>query len=255
MKRAPLLAAIAFLVFVAASPVDVNDFAKGETLDYDLTWLSVIGGGMRLTIVGEGDQLRITSVAASDPTFAKIYKVRDEIESRVLRDSFSTVEYRKVLDENGKKREDTTTIDATRQIGTRIRKGKAPATFHIVPPPPYLDPLSVVYRLRTVDLAPGKAYTYTVYADGNVYEMTVTVRPDRETLNTPFGTFKAVSVEPRMKGRGGLFRDDNSRLLIWYTDDARHLPLRIRSELKFGSITATLRVVSSGVKSIEPDSK
>jgi len=85
--------------------------------------------------------------------------------------------------------------------------------------------------------------------------MTVTVRPDRETLNTPFGTFKAVSVEPRMKGRGGLFRDDNSRLLIWYTDDARHLPLRIRSELKFGSITATLRVVSSGVKSIEPDSK
>lgn len=255
MKRASLLAGLSLLVALSAMPADINELAKGETLDFDLTWLHVVGGGIRMTVSGTGDRLHITSVAATDHSFRKIYSVRDQIETTLLHDSFTTVEYRKLLNENGKVKEEETTIDPVKQIGTRVKKGKSTKTFRILPAPPYLDPLSVVYRLRTEDLTPGKVFNYTVYADGNVYQMTVKVRRDRERLKTPYGTFTAVSVEPKMKGSGGLFRDDDSRLIIWYSDDARRLPLRIQSELKFGSITATLRSVTAGVTSIEPDVK
>jgi hypothetical protein len=42
------------------------------------------------------------------------------------------------------------------------------------------------------------------------------------------------------------------RLFIWYSDDERHLPVRIRTEVKFGSVTATLKAVTSGVTSTDP---
>jgi hypothetical protein len=241
MIRSLLGAALVLLLTTAAT---TDDFAKGETLDYELTWLSVSGGSMRMTVTGEGaDSLRITSVAESNPSFAAVYQVRDEISSLVRRDSFTTVEYSKQLVENGKQKDDSTTIDTAQRVGTRRRQGREPKVFRINPAPPYVDPLSVVYRLRMLDLTPGKVHAFTIYADGNVYSMTAKVT-GRLRIKTEAGTFNTVSVEPMMNGRGGLFRDDDSKLVIWYSDDARHLPVRIRSELKFGSITAALRRVS-----------
>jgi hypothetical protein len=254
-RRVAVIALMAVLTATVGAPADLDDYVKGETLDYNLTWLHVVGGSMRLSIGPSGiDRLHITSLATTDPTFAKIYKVHDQIESFVLRDSFCTISYEKTLNENGKIKEDDTAIDPVTRNAQRIR-GKDKRAFHINPPPPYLDPLSVVYRLRMLDLTPGKVHTFTVYADGNVYSMTAAVRRDRETLQTPAGKFTCVSVEPKMKGRGGLFRDDNSRLIFWYTDDARHIPVKIQSELKFGSITATLRSARSGVTSTGSNTK
>jgi hypothetical protein len=42
------------------------------------------------------------------------------------------------------------------------------------------------------------------------------------------------------------------RLFIWYSDDERRLPLRIRTEVKFGSVTATLNKVTSGAAESDP---
>jgi Protein of unknown function (DUF3108) len=55
-----------------------------------------------------------------------------------------------------------------------------------------------------------------------------------------------------MESGAGVFRDEQKRLQIWYTDDARHIPVRIRSDVKIGSITVSLRAIKSGVTDIEP---
>ena len=49
---------------------------------------------------------------------------------------------------------------------------------------------------------------------------------------------------------GGVQREE--RLFIWYSDDERQLPVRIRTEVKFGSVTATLEGVTAGVTSTDP---
>jgi len=222
----------------------VASFLGGETLDYEVKWLRITGGTARMTIAAQGDdRIRITSVAKSSPSFSRIFKVRDEIETVVTKDDFSTVSYVKKLDEDGDKHEEVTKIDtgvATFKKKTRTRQ------IHV--PSPVYDPISLIYHLRTLDLGVGKKHDFTVIADGRVYLVHASVIR-RETITTPAGTFKTVVVEPQMVA-GGIAREE--RLWIWYSDDERHLPVRIRSEVNFGAVTASLRSVIPGVTSIDP---
>jgi hypothetical protein len=221
-------------------------YAAGETLDYDLAWSRISGGSARMTISPiDADRLRITSVGKSGTFFSRFFKVRDEIESIVDRDGFSTLQYHKVLDERGKHKDELTIIDERNHVA--LRKGKA-----IPVPSPVFDPLSLMYYVRSLDLTVGKVHVFTIIADGKVYSVSAKVN-GRETITTPAGTFNTVVVEPAMESQSGVFKDEQKRLLIWYSDDARHLPVRIRSELKIGSITVSLRGVKTGVENMEPD--
>jgi hypothetical protein len=77
--------------------------------------------------------------------------------------------------------------------------------------------------------------------DGSkTYEVTVEVQA-REPIQTPLGNREAFRVEPKVFG--GLFKR-KGRMLIWFSDDAQHLPLRIKFLVSIGSLTGTLRSVS-----------
>ena len=225
-------------------------FTAGETLDYELTWIGVAGGGLRMTIGPQPQDpahFKITSVAQSSSSFAFLFKVRDQITSIVNADDFSTVRYEKHLNERGRYKDDITTIDEKRKVATRRRPNH---DSDVVPVPrPVFDPLSLVFHLRDLPLQPGTVERFTVFADGKVYTLEAKVTK-RESLSTPAGNFNTVTVEPKMLA-GGLFREEGD-LTIWYTDDARHIPVRIKSDLKVGSIVATLRGVRAGVSSPEP---
>ncbi len=226
----------------APAPI-LQAYAAGETLDYTVNWMKIAGGTARMTIAPEGDgKWRITSVAKSGGGLARFIKVRDEIETIVDRRDFSTLRYTKKLDERGDKMEEVTTVEDG--IASRKRKKirKTPV------PRPVYDPISVIYHFRTLELAPGKMYEFTLISDGKIYTVHGRVMK-REKVTTPAGTFDALLVEPQMAS-SGVQREE--RLFIWYSDDERRLPLRIRTEVKFGSVTATLKSVSTGVTSIDP---
>lgn len=244
-----ILAAVLTAALPAAAQVN-GLFATGETLDYDLSWLGIPGGSARMTVglmPNDPTRFRMTSIAKTSSSFSFIIKVRDEIESIVARDDFSTLRYTKHLNERGKVKDDTTVIDEQRRIATRTRPGHTPQQVAV--PEPVFDPLSLVYHLRALDLQPGLTQSFTVFADGKVYRLDARVT-GRETLRTPVGTFRTVVVEPKMLA-GGLYKDEGS-LTIWYTDDARHIPVRIRSDVKVGSITASLRAIRAGAADPEP---
>ncbi|HYS54093.1 MAG TPA: DUF3108 domain-containing protein [Thermoanaerobaculia bacterium] len=227
-----------------------NIFAAGETLDYELSWIGVAGGHLRMTIGPQPQEpahFKMTSVAQSSSSFAFLFKVRDEITSIVNVDDFSTIRYEKHLNERGRYKDDITTIDERRKIATRRRPNH---NNDVVPvPKPVFDPLSLVFHLRDLPLQPGTVERFTVFADGKVYTLEARVTK-RESLSTPAGNFNTVVVQPKMLA-GGLFRGEGD-LTIWYTDDPRHIPVRIRSDLKVGSIVATLRSVRTGVSSPQP---
>jgi len=224
------------------SPIE-SVYAKGETLDYNLSWLKITGGTARMTILPAGeDRYRITSVARSSPRFSRFFKVRDQIETTVASSDFSTLRYVKSLDEDGDTIEEVTTVEDGVAVRTRKKVKK------VVVPRPVFDPISVIYHLRSLDLSPGKSHDLTLIADGKVYTVHLRV-VRRETLQTPAGKFATVMVEPQMRSEG-VARSE--RMFIWYSDDERSIPVRIRTEVKVGAITATLRSVQSGVTSTEP---
>ena len=218
-------------------------FTQGETLDYNLTWLRITGGTARMTIApADDDRFRITSIARSSTGFSRIFRVRDEIESIVARSDFSTLRYTKHLDEEGdQKREVTTIVDG---VATRVRK----KTSQVHVPRPIYDPISVIFLLRTLDLTVGKTHEVTLVADGKLYTVHAHVSK-KDTIQTPAGTFNTVVVEPEMIS-GGVPRAE--RLFIWYSDDERRIPVRVRTEVKFGAVTANLRAIARGVQSTEP---
>ena len=237
----------------AAEPVD-QIFLNGETLDYSLTWLGISGGAARFTIglaPGAPDRFRITSVAMSSSGFARIFRVRDEIHSIVDRVLFTTIGYEKHLNERGKRKDDMTVVDRAAGTATRRRPGKPDQVVQI--DGPVFDPLSLIYHFRRLDLRPGGHVHFMVVGDGKLYAVDADVT-ERENITTPLGTFRTVAVEPQMSA-GGLFKDEDSKLTIWYSEDERHLPVRIRSEVGIGSITANLTGVRAGVTGIEPNSK
>ena len=237
--------ALCALFFLASgSPAVDAIYTRGETLDYDLVWLKMTGGRARMTISpqpADASNYRITSLAKSSSTFSHIYHVRDEIESVIVRASFSTIRYHKSLLEGSHHKDDTTTF----ANGIATRKGK---TYTV--PTPVFDPLSLMYYMRTQDLAPGRVMRYTVFADKKLYDVVARVTK-RERIDSPAGRFDTIVVEPDMNA-GGLYRDEESKLTIWYSDDERHIPVRIRSDVKIGAITMTLRGMSAGVTSITP---
>jgi hypothetical protein len=223
-------------------------YAAGETLDYDLSWSRVSGGAARMTIAPiDQDRLRITSVGKSGTFFSRFFKVRDEIESIVDTDNFSTLQYHKVLQEGSKRKDELTIVDERAHVA--LRKGKASSV-----PNPVFDPLSLMYYVRGLDLTVGKTHEFTIVADGKVYKVSAVVT-NRETIETPAGTFNTIVVEPKMESQAGVFKDEQKRLLIWYSDDARHIPVRIRSDVKIGSITVSLRSMKAGVDEIEPQTR
>lgn len=211
-------------------------FDKGEKLVFTLSWLKVVGGSAEMTVspLPESGKVRIQSIAQSNAFFSRIFRVRDEIESIVDRGDLSTVLFHKKLNERGRKKEEVTVIDEQR--GIAVRKGVETRV-----PKPIFDPLSTIYYLRTLDLSPGKTHTFATLADGKLYSIEASVL-QREIVHTDAGTFETVLVEPKMR-HGGIFRDENTTLLIWYTDDERRLPVRIRSTIPAGSITATLKSI------------
>jgi hypothetical protein len=241
-----MFAALLLLLMTPALSAEVDEiFQAGETLDYNLHWTRISGGSARMTIAPlNGERYRITSVGKSGTFFSRFFKVRDEIEAIVSRDTFSTLQYHKILDERGKKKDELTVIDRQKNVATR--KGKI-----IEVPPRVFDPLSLIYYLRMLDLKPGTSHEFTIVADGKIYVVHANVT-GRETITTPAGKFDCVIVEPKMASTAGVYRDDQHRLLIWYTDDDRRIPARIRSDVNIGSITATLRAITPGVTSTEP---
>jgi hypothetical protein len=245
-----ILALLLLLAFPAMGAVR-DILLAGETLDYELTWVGLTGGAMRMTIgpiPNDPAHLRITSVARTNASFAFLIKVRDVIESIVNRDDLSTIRYEKHLDERGRRKDDTTIIDERRRIAMRRRPGRD--TEEVIVPKPVFDPLSLVYHLRELALEPQTVQRFNVFADGKLYTLQAQITK-RESIVTPAGRFDTVAVQPKMLA-GGLFRGDGD-LTIWYSDDARHVPVRIKSDLKIGSITANLKAVRSGVSSPEPE--
>jgi hypothetical protein len=237
-----LLLAVLFAVSSAAGPVE-EIYAKGETLDYTVSWMKVAGGTARMTIAPQGEgNWRVTSVAKSGGGLARFVKVRDEIETIVDRKDFSTLRYTKKLDERGDKMDEVTTIEDGVASRRRKKIRKTPV------PRPVYDPISVIYYFRTLELAPGRMYQFDLISDGKLYTVHGRV-VRREKVTTPAGTFDTLMVEPQMAS-AGVQREE--QLFIWYSDDERRLPVRIRTEVKFGSVTATLKSVTAGVTSIDP---
>jgi hypothetical protein len=124
-------------------------------------------------------------------------------------------------------------LDPIAQTGD-ITTLPAPASAEAAPS--VHDLLSTIYSLRSLPLAPGSIYPFTAQFAGTQYDAELRVM-GRETVNTPAGSFNALATQIRVRQN---HEADDYRVQIFFSDDARHVPVFVTVRHRAGEIRAAL---------------
>lgn len=108
------------------------------------------------------------------------------------------------------------------------------------------DLISALYYLRTQRLAPGRDLELVMSDAGRVYRIPVRVSAERKKMKSVVGRVSVVRVDVEMFGKGRLVEDEG-KMSIWMTDDARRLPVRARISSSPGTIDITLKKFSGSL--------
>lgn len=101
-----------------------------------------------------------------------------------------------------------------------------------------LDALSALYYLRAVRLAAGDRLCFDLVANGKYWRFEGAVASGTETFEVPAGRFEALRVEGTARRADGAGKD--RAIWLWYSADARRLPLAVVSAVDFGMVSAKL---------------
>lgn len=115
--------------------------------------------------------------------------------------------------------------------------GKEPESLSVDMDPGAQDFQAAVYALRTRPLKVGDYEDLAVVAGKRVWTMTASVLEQVE-IDVPAGHFAAVRLEVT-EGFGGRLKS-NRNIVGYFSDDARHLPLRFEADLSLGTMVAEL---------------
>ncbi|HUR95503.1 MAG TPA: DUF3108 domain-containing protein [Gemmatimonadales bacterium] len=106
-------------------------------------------------------------------------------------------------------------------------------------PPDPLDDAAFFYFVRVAQLEVGKKYTYHRYFRKDKNPVTIEVGK-RERMELPDGReVDCLVLHPVIETKGMFSKRSDTR--IWLTDDARRLPVQIRSKFPFGTVTLRMK--------------
>ncbi len=236
LARVPLAPVFALWASVSAAQLPPW-LLRGERLSYSLTYLGVVGGSMVLEVSRPQTDgpLHFSLRADSSPFVSRFTIVDDRMETLIDPERVTTLISRKHTREGRYSADDVGVFDPIHGTARWWRDGKA--TEAVPAPVPVLDTLGAVVYLRTLPLSPGKEYSFSVQSGGKTYPLVVAVSPG-ERLHSVLGDVQTLVVEPRF--REGFLAKKAGKLVLWLSSDETHTPVRIASELSFGSLRANL---------------
>ena len=114
---------------------------------------------------------------------------------------------------------------------TKQQQGQIPACV--------IDSLSGIFYVGSQNLVVGQDFRWPLADAMRTVSVLMKVEA-KEEVKTPAGTFQTIRVQPTADA--GVVKNRGT-ITIWYSDDARHLPVQIRAKLFWGTITFHLQSV------------
>jgi hypothetical protein len=105
-----------------------------------------------------------------------------------------------------------------------------------------LDDAAILYFVRSTPLEVGKTYRFEKYFKSEKNPLLIRVLR-REKMDLPDGTSADCLVLNPVIDDRGMFAD-RAEARLWLTDDARRIPVQIRSKYPFGTVTLRLDKMS-----------
>ena len=222
------------------TPATPVPFRVGERFDY--------GARMGVIPVGKASiQVASIDTIRGEPVFRFQYnmdasalfgafKLNSTLESWTTVDGFNSLRFRQDNKQNGKQyvRQFEIFPDSSRY--QQVTPDPLASQPSVAEP---LDDASFLFFVRSTPLVVGQTYQFNRYfrADRNPIVIKVL---KREKMELPDGTEVNCLVLNPVVGERGLFAKRNDARL-WLTDDARRIPVQIRSTFEWGQITLRLQ--------------
>jgi hypothetical protein len=223
-------------------------FSVGEKLTYQIFWGPFVVGRATLEVAGielvDGHNCyHLVAKAKTSGLAELLFPVDSTVESWLDCAGLFARKYHEDRTEGKHHKNNDTHFDyASKEtvMKSRIngRERHTPLDQHVQ------DVVSSLYYVRTQKLLLDAEQSFMLNAANTNY--TVTIRPDlrKSMWVRPVGDIQALRVEPTPTLN--IVSANNGRMWFWISDDARHLPLLVSSELKLGNAKLVLFSITKG---------
>jgi hypothetical protein len=253
--RPTLLISLALAALSGLSPGRAQDakpspFGPGESLTYEVTWSVFSAGDVVATLHKAGgtaeDPYEAITTARSRGFASLLFKVDNEFHSVFDPQTLCSRQISKKINEGHRRRQGQIVFDSARRLAVLDERDLAdpnapPKHAENEIPACVQDVVSAFYFVRHQNLQVGQELVVPVNDGSKTHQVAVEVQA-RERITTRLGSRAAFRVEPRVFGE--LYRR-KGRLLIWFSDDEQRLPLRVKAMTSVGTITCTLKSVTT----------
>ena len=228
---------------VLQPPMAGFEFPQHETLTYTVDW-RVFQGGLAVFHLDQTTPgvLKISATADTVGAVNMLFPVVDRFQSGMDVKTGCSTGFNKQIQEGRRKIASDLSFDYEHGKQTQYERNlvKGTATRKEANIPACVtDSLTAIFYTQSQPMMVGQTM-YFPLAD-SMRTVTVGMKAeDREEIKTPAGTFETIKVQATadegiVKNRGAIW--------VWYTDDARHLPVQMQAKLFWGTITFHLQSV------------
>ena len=215
-------------------------FPEKQTLTFTVDWRVFTAGTAVFHLEQQGTVQKITATADSTGAVTMLFPVIDKFQAGFDTKTGCSTGFSKQLQEGRRKVSSELTFDYSqgKQKLTEKNLVKGTSKEQVASIPACVtDSLSAIFYAASQPMTVGQSIPFPL-AD-SMRTVTVAMKVEsKEEIKTPAGTFQTLKVEPTadegiVKNRGHIW--------VWYTDDARHMPVQIQARLFWGTITFHLQ--------------
>ncbi len=215
-------------------------FPVRQTLTFTVDWRVFTAGTAVFHLEQAGTQQKITATADTVGGVTMLFPVVDRFQSGFDMKTGCSTGFSKQLQEGRRRVSTDLSFDygqgKQHQVEKNLVKGTQKEQTASIPAC-VTDSLSGIFYAATQPMVVGQSFGFPL-ADA-MRTVTVVMKVEgKEEIKTPAGMFQTIRVQPTAEE--GVVRNRGT-IHIWYTDDARHMPVQIQARLFWGTITFHLQ--------------
>jgi hypothetical protein len=227
---------------VLTAPQPAFAYPAKQTLTFTVDWRVFTAGTAVFHTETVGDQVKVSATANTVGAVHMLFPVIDTFQSGFSAKTGCSTGFSKQISEGRRKIATELTFDYAKgkqsQHERNLVKGTATNKEANIPAC-VTEVLSAIFYAQSQAMTVGQTIDFPLADSLRTTSVSMKVE-SKEEIKTPAGVFQTIKVEPTadegiVKNRGHIW--------VWYTDDARHMPVQIQAKLFWGTITFHLQSV------------
>jgi hypothetical protein len=226
------------------APEQTYQYPDGQTFIYNVDWRLMNAGTTRVRLDMVNGERHVVASADSTGAVAMLYRVHDRLETFFNPQTNCALSLVKHTEEGFRRVETSVHYDYSRKkavLDERNVRAKNQKHEEIDIPSCVTNTLAAAYYVASQPLPTGAKLIFPSADGGKPADIQVIVEA-REEVKTPSGKYNTVRISAEalngpQQGKG--------KVWMWYSDDARRIPVQMRARAFWGTMTFHLTQISS----------